>query len=91
MRKTLSILKNRGKTEDGLARIYSISYADSDTEDLDKKKLSQVGLTYSSAIAFAQGVHSALSFGIDGAFRLNNYFQDIIGIGRKTRNSNRPV
>ena len=87
MRKTLSILKNRGKTEDGLARIYSISYADSDTE-IGQKEVISGRLEYSSAIALHK-IHSALSFGIDGAFRLNNY--EDISDGRKTRNSNRPA
>ncbi|MYK43314.1 MAG: hypothetical protein F4039_04415 [Gammaproteobacteria bacterium] len=87
MRKTLSTLKNRGKREDELARIYSISYADSDTE-IGQREVISGRLEYSSAIALHK-IHSALSFGLDGAFRLNDY--EDISDGRKTRNSNRPA
>ena len=87
MRKTLSTLKNRSKKDDELARIYSISYGDSDTE-IGQRDVISGRLEYSSAIALHK-VHSALSFGVDGAFRLDD-FEDISD-GRKTRNSNRPV
>ena len=87
MRKTLSTLKNRSKKDDELARIYSISYGDSDTE-IGQREVISGRLEYSSAIALYK-VHSALFFGVDGAFRLDD-FEDISD-GRKTRNSNRPV
>ena len=87
MRKTLSALKNRGKKEDELARIYSISYGDSDIE-IGQREVISGRLEYSSAIALHK-VHSALSFGLDGAFRLDDY--EDISDGRKTRNSNRPT
>ena len=87
MRKTLSTLKNRSRTDDELARIYSISYGDSDTE-IGQREVISGRLEYSSAITLHK-VHSALSFGVDGAFRLDD-FEDISD-GRKTRNSNRPV
>ncbi len=87
MRKTLSTLKNRSKTDDELARIYSISYGDSDTE-IGQSEVISGRLEYSSAIALHK-VHSALSFGVDRAFWIDN-FEDISD-GRKIKNSNRPV
>ena len=87
MRRTLSTLKNRGEDPVGLARIYTISYGDSDTE-VGQKEVISGQLEYSSAIALHK-VHSALSFGVEGAFRLDSY--DDISDGRKTRNSNRPA
>ena len=87
MRKTLSTLKNRNRKEDGLARIYSISYGDSDTE-IGEREVISGRLEYSSAIALHK-VHGALFFGSDEAFRLDNY--EDISDGRKIRNSNRPV
>ena len=87
MRKTLSTLKNRSRQEDGLARIYSISYGDSDTE-IGEKEVISGRLEYSSAIALDK-IHKALFFGPDEAFRLNNY-ADILD-GRKIRNSSRPA
>ena len=87
MRSTLSTLKNRSKKEDELARIYSISYGDSDTEIGDKEVISG-RLEYSSAIALYK-IHRALFFGLDEAFRIDNY-ADILD-GRKLRNSNRPT
>ena len=86
-RRTLSTLKNRGEDRVELARIYTISYGDSDTE-VGQKEVISGQLEYSSAIALHK-VHSALSFGVEGAFRLDSY--DDISDGRKTRNSNRPA
>ena len=86
-RKTLSTFKNRGEEHDELARIYSISYGDSDTE-IEHREVISGHLEYSSAIALHK-VHRALSFGPDGAFRLDDY-EDIID-GRRTRNRNRPT
>ncbi len=87
MRRTLSTLKNRDDDQIELARIYTISYGDSDTE-VGQKEVISGQLEYSSAVALHK-VHSALSFGVEGAFRLNSY--DDISDGRKTRNSNRPA
>ena len=87
MRRTLSTLKNRGEDQVELARIYTISYGDSDTE-VGQKEVISGQLEYSSAIALHK-VHSALSFGVEGAFSLDDY--DDISDGRKTRNSNRPA
>ncbi len=87
MRRTLSNLKDRDDNQVELARIYTISYGDSDTE-VGQKEVISGQLEYSSAIALHK-VHSALSFGVEGAFRLNSY--DDISDGRKTRNSNRPA
>ena len=86
MRKTLSTFKNRGEEHDELARIYSISYGDSDTE-IEHREVISGQLEYGSAIALHK-VHRVLSFGPDGAFRLDGY-EDITD-GRKTRNRNRP-
>ena len=87
MRRTLSILKNRVEDQIELARIYAISYGDSDTE-VDQKEVISGQLEYSSAISLHK-VHRALSFGLEKAFRLDGY--DDISDGRKTRNSNRPA
>ena len=87
MRRTLSDLKDRDDDQVELARIYTISYGDSDTE-VGQKEVISGQLEYSSAIALHK-VHSALSFGVEGAFRLNSY--DDISDGRRTRNSNRPA
>lgn len=86
MRKTLSTFKNRGEEHDKLARIYSIAYGDSDTE-IEHREVISGQLEYSSAIALHK-VHRVLSFGPDGAFRLDGY-EDITD-GRKIRNRNRP-
>ena len=87
MRRTLSTLKNQGEDRRGLAQIYTISYGDSDTE-IGQREVISGQLEYSSAIALHK-VHSALSFGVEGAFRLDGY--DNIADGRRTRNSNRPA
>ena len=87
MRKTLSTLKNRSEEQDGLARIYSISYGDSDTE-IGHKEVISGQLEYSSAITLHK-IHRVLSFGPDEAFKLDNY-EDITD-GRRIRNRNRPT
>ena len=87
MRKTLSTLKKREEESAGLARIYSISYGDSDTE-LGQKEVISGQLEYSSAIAIHK-IHSAISFGTDEGFRLNRFAD--ISDGRRTRNKNRPA
>lgn len=87
MRRTLSTLKNRAEDQIGSARIYAISYGDSDTE-VGQKEVISGQLEYSSAIALHK-VHCAISFGLEGAFRLDGY--DDISDGRKTRNSTRPA
>ena len=86
MRGTLSALKNRDEEPAGLARIYSISYGDSDTE-IGQKEVISGQLEYSSAIALHK-IHRAISFGVEEAFKLG-YYSDISD-GRRTRNSNRP-
>lgn len=86
MRGTLSALKDRSEDQVGLARIYAISYGDSDTEIGHKEVLSGL-LEYSSAIALHK-IHRAISFGVEEAFKLG-LFADISD-GRRTRNSNRP-
>lgn len=87
LRRTLSTLKNRGEEQAGLARIYSISYEDSYTEAGQREVISGQ-LEYSSAIALHK-MHSAISFGAEGAFRLDNYVD--ISDGRRTKNKNRPA
>lgn len=87
MRKTLSTLKDRNKTDDGLARIYSISYGDSDTE-IGDREVSSGRLEYCTAITLHK-VHRALFFGVDEAFRLEG-FADIT-YRYNTKNSSRPI
>ena len=86
MRRTLSTLKNRGEEPAGLARIYSISYGDSDTT-IGQKKVLSGSLEYNSAIALHK-IHRAISFGAEEAFKLDDYRD--ISDGRRTQNKNRP-
>ena len=86
MRKTLSTLKKRGNEQDGLTRIHSISYGDSDTEAGEKEVISGQ-LIYSSAIAIHKA-HRAISFGHSEAFSLQENPPDISD-GRRTQNPNR--
>ena len=86
MRRTLSTLKNRGEEQGDLARIYSISYGDSDTE-AEEKEVASRQLEYSSAIAIHK-IHSAIAFGVNEGFKLKNP-QDI-SERCKTKNINRP-
>ena len=87
LRRTLSVLKNRGKDQAELARIYSIAYEDSDMEDGQREVISG-HLEYSSAIALHK-IHRAISFGLEGAFKLDDYVD--ISDGRRTKNKNRPA
>ena len=86
MRRTLSTLKNRGEEQGDLARIYSISYGDSDTEE-EEKEVASRQLEYSSALAIHK-LHSAIAFGVNEGFKLKNP-QDI-SERCKTKNINRP-
>ncbi len=85
MRKTLSAFKERGNKPDGLARIYSISYGDSDTK-LGEREVISGQLTFSSAIALHKA-HRAISFGSEEAFTFEN--PSDISDGRRTQNPNR--
>lgn len=84
-RRTLSRLKNRDEIHAGLARIYAISYGDSDSE-LRQNEVVSGQCQYSSAIALHK-IHRALSFGLEGAFRFDDYVD--ISYRRNTRNKNR--
>ena len=86
MRGTLSALKNRDGDQVKLARVYAISYGDSDTE-IGHKEVTSGSLEYSSAITLHK-IHRAISFGVPEAFKLGLYAD--ISDGRRTRNSNRP-
>ncbi len=85
MRQTLSTLKNRGEEHAGSARIYSISYEDSDTK-IGQKEVVSGRLKYSSAIALHK-IHRAVSFGAPEAFKIDDYHD--ISDGRRTQNKNR--
>ena len=85
MRRTLSAIKDRREDPTQSARIYSISYGDSDTEDGQKEVISG-HLEYSSAIAIHK-IHRAISFGINEAYRLNRYVD--VSDGRRTKNKDR--
>ena len=85
MRKTLSALKKRGNEQDGLTRIYSISYGDSVTEIGEREVVSGI-LTFSSAITLHKA-HRAISFGREEAFTFENPAD--ISDGRRTQNPNR--
>ena len=85
MRKTLSAFKERGNERDGLTRIYSISYGDSDTE-IGEREVVSGQLTFSSAIALHKA-HRAISFGQEKAFTFEN--PSDISDGRRTQNPNR--
>ena len=87
LRRTLSALKNRGEDQAELARIYSIAYEDSDMEAGQREVISG-HLEYSSAIALHK-IHSAISFGLEEAFKLDDYVD--ISDGRRTKNKNRPA
>ena len=71
MRRTLSRLKDSSEESVGSARIYSISYGDSDTE-IGQKEVVSGQLEYSSAIALHK-IHRAISFGVRKAFQLKHY------------------
>ena len=86
LRRTLSGLKKRSEDEAELARIYSIAYEDSDME-AGQREVIRGYLQYSSAIALHK-IHSAISFGLEGAFKLDDYVD--ISDGRRTQNKNRP-
>ena len=85
MRRTLSAIKDRREDTTQSARIYSISYGDSDTEDGQKEVISGQ-LEYSSAIAIHK-IHRAISFGVNDAFRLDRYVD--VSDGRRARNRDR--
>ena len=86
MRRTLSNLKKRGEEPVGSARVYTISYEDSDAEDGEKEVISGQ-LKYSSAIALHK-IHKAIFFSRDDVFRVNSYY-DILD-RRRRLNHNRP-
>ena len=87
MRETLSKVKDRGEEPAGLARIYSISYGDSDMETGQREVISGQ-LEYSSAITLHK-IHRAISFGPKEAFEKIDCYVDISD-GRRTQNKNRP-
>ncbi|MDE0396779.1 MAG: hypothetical protein OXL96_03130 [Candidatus Poribacteria bacterium] len=86
MRSTLSALKKRTEEPPESARIYSISYGDSDTE-IGQKEVISGNFEYSSAIALHK-IHRAVFWGGEEAFKLGLYSD--ISDGRRTRNSDRP-
>ena len=86
MRRTLSKLKNRGEESTESARIYTISYEDSDVEDGEREVISGQ-LKYSSAIALHK-IHKAIFFSQDHVFKVNGYY-DILD-RRRRLNHNRP-
>ena len=86
MRQTLSELKDPSTESVGSARIYSISYGDSDAE-IGQKEVISGQFEYSSAIALHK-IHRAISFGIGEAFTLDRYSD--ISDRRRTKNKNRP-
>ncbi len=90
MRRTLTTLKDRFKEKESResARIYSISYGDSDTK-FGSREVVPGQLKYSSAITLHK-VHAAIFFGAREAFRLKDSYADISD-GRRTKNSNRPA
>ena len=87
MRRTLSRLKDGNEESVGLARIYSISYGDSDTK-IEKKEVISGQLEYSSAIALHK-IHRAISFGVREAFQLKRYSD--IAQNRNIKNKVRPA
>ena len=86
MRRTLSKLKNQREESAESARIYTISYEDSDAEDGEREVISGQ-LKYSSAIALHK-IHKAIFFGQDDVFKVNGYY-DILD-RRRRLNHNRP-
>ena len=86
MRRTLSKLKKQDKRSAESARIYTISYEDSDAEDGEKEVISGQ-LKYSSAIALHK-IHKAIFFGQDDVFKIDGYY-DILD-RRRRLNHNRP-
>ena len=86
MRKTLSKLKDCSEESVGSARIYSISYGDSDIE-IGQKEVISGQLEYSSAIALHK-IHRAISFGVRKAFQLKGYSD--ITQNRNIKNKVRP-
>ena len=87
MRRTLSKLKRRDQEPTGSARIYAISYGDSDTAAGEREVISGQ-LEYSSAITLHK-IHRAISFGVNEAFAVNGYRD--ISDGRRTQNRVRPA
>ena len=87
MRRTLSKLKRRDEELTGSARIYAISYGDSDTVAGEREVISGQ-LEYGSAIALHK-IHRAISFGVNEAFAVNGYRD--ISDGRRTQNRVRPA
>ena len=86
MRSTLSVLKKRTEESSESARLYSISYGDSDME-IGQKEVVSGNFEYSSAIALHK-IHRAVFWGGEEAFKLGLYSD--ISDGRRTRNSDRP-
>ena len=89
MRETLSKLKGRGENDSSLARIYSFAFGDTLSDSQTRKAEVVAGqLEYSSAVALHK-MHSAVSFGVPTAFKLEQT-KDITD-GRSTQNSDRPA
>lgn len=86
-RQTLSTFRDREQEADGLARIYSFSYGDSDTEVGGRRAVTG-HLEYSSAIALHK-IHSVLFFGNEDAFGIAKYAN--ILDQRTWRSSLRPI
>lgn len=89
MRETLSKLKGRGEGKSSLARIYSFAFGDTLSEYQTRKSEVVAGqLEYTSAVALHK-IHSAISFGVPSAFKLEQT-KDITD-GRSVQNSERPA
>lgn len=88
MRNTLSQLKDRGKDNASLARIYSFAFGDS-LSDADTRKSEVVTgqLEYCTAVALHK-IHCAISFGVKDAFNLTESGKDITH-NRRTKNKER--
>ena len=86
MRRTLSRFKQQSEERAESARIYAISYEDSDLEDGEREVISGQ-LKYSSAITLHK-IHKAIFFSRDEVFRVNGYY-DILD-RRRRPNHNRP-
>ena len=88
MRNTLSQLKDRGKDDASLARIYSFAFGDS-LSDADTRKSEVVTgqLEYCTAVALHK-IHCAISFGMKDAFNLIESGKDITH-NRRIKNKER--
>ncbi len=86
MRTTLSKLKGRGEETSSIARIYSFSFGDSES-DLGKQVVAGQ-LQYSSAVALYK-MHAAVVFGNPDAFNFDE--PSNITDGRSIKNTARPV